>query len=133
MLLIVDSCVVILIINIRKKNKIHTVYNLPIKYIIYYMLVLNAIAMILVVVTFINLSIDLSSPDERIENKQRYRKFLRKQWNKIFYSMSMVLIFGGLQFPLWYNSLKRVEMKTDGSLEVNDFIMVNNDINNFYF
>ena len=97
------------------------------------MLVLNGIAMILVVVTFINLSIDLSSPDERIENKQRYRRFLRKQWNKIFYSMSMILIFGGLQFPLWYSSLKRVEMKTDGILEANDFIIVNHDINNNYY
>ena len=49
MLLIADSCIVILIINIRKNNSIHTVYNRAIKYIIRYMLVLNAIGMVLVV------------------------------------------------------------------------------------
>ena len=82
--------------------------------------------MILVLITFINISIDLSSPVEKIVNKRRYRRFLRRQWNRIFYSMSMVLIFGGLQFPLWYNSVKRVEMKTDGNIEDGGFVVIDN-------
>ena len=126
MFLIIDFCIIILIINFRKQNTIHTVYNLAIKYIIYFILLLNVIGMVLVIVTFINISIDLSSPVEKIENKRRYRRFLRRQWNRIFYSMSMVLVFGGLQFPLWFNSVKRVEMKTDGNIEDGGFVVIDN-------
>ena len=115
--LIISLLVVILIMNLRKKSTIHTIYNISIKYIIYFLVVLNVIGMVLVLITFINISIDLSSPVEKIGNRKKYQLFLRSQWNRIFYSMSLVLIFNGLQFPLWYNAVKRVEMKTDGNIE----------------
>ena len=45
--------------------------------------------------------------------------------------MSMVLISGGLQFPLWYSSLKRIEMRTNGCLIEDGFVVINND-SHFY-
>ena len=124
--LFISFLIVILMMNLRKKNTIHTIYNISMKYIIYFLVILNTIGMILVLITFINISIDLSSPVEKIVNRNRYRKFLRNQWNIIFYSMSFVLIFDCLQFPLWYNAFKRVEMKTDGNMDLGGFIIIDN-------
>ena len=115
--LVVNLAVVILITVFRKNDTIHTVYNISVRLIIYFIFLLNAIGMILIFFTLIHLLSDLSSPVEKIVNKRRFQAFLRRQWNVIFYSMSLILILDGLLFPLWYNAVKRVEMKTDGSIE----------------
>ena len=115
--LFVNLAVVILITVFRKNDTIHTVYNISVKLIIYFIFLLNAIGMILIFFTLIHLLSDLSSPVGNVVNKRRFQTFVRRQWNVIFYSMSLVLIFNGLQFPLWYNAVKRVEMKTDGNIE----------------
>ena len=40
--------------------------------------------------------------------------------------MSLTIIFDTIQFPLWYNILKRLKLKTDGNLEGGGFVMVEN-------
>ena len=114
----------IIIMYLRKMNTIHTVWNLSMKYLIYFFGALNCFGLILVVICFINISIDLSSPDNPIEDAIRFENFVKTQWNYIYYSMSFTIILYSLQFPLWYSTFKRNELRTNGSLGEGEFVML---------
>ena len=124
--LVITFMSVIIIIYFRKENTIHTIWNISIKYVIYFIASLNMVGIILVFSTYIHISIHLASPSEPIENNRKFVKFVSRQWSRIFYSMSLTIIFDTIQFPLWYNILKRLKLKTDGNLEGGGFVMVEN-------
>ena len=69
-------------------------------------------------------NIDLSSPDNPIEDAIRFENFVKTQWNYIYYSMSFTIILYSLQFPLWYSTFKRNELRTNGSLGEGEFVML---------
>ena len=121
--LFINLVIVILIMNFRKNHKIHTIYNTSIKYIIYLIFLVNAISMLLVFISFINLFTGFSSLAHNEEYETReYKLFLRAQWKIVFFSMSLILFFDGFQFPLWYNVVKRVELKTNENIDGSGFV-----------
>ena len=125
--LIVTLICVIIIIYVRKKNTIHTIWNIGIKFCIYFLALLNILDIILIFITYIRISLHLASPSEPIENNKTFEKFVIKQWKRIFFSMSLTIIFDTIQFPLWYNILDRLKLKTDGSLEGGGFVIIENN------
>ena len=112
-----------LMLYFRINNTINTTYNRSVNYIIYFLSFINAVGLILTLVTFVNTTTGLSSPDGPIQN-YKTKLFVKEQWSYIFVSMSFVSIFYVLQFPLWYSALKRIELKTNGSLKTGDFVIV---------
>ena len=124
--LVITFINVIIIIYFRKEKTIHTIWNVSIRYIVYFISSLNMVGIILIFLTYIHLSIHLASPSEPIENSKKFKQFVSRQWSRIFYSMSLTIIFDTIQFPLWYNILKRLKLKTDGNLEGGGFVIVEN-------
>ena len=123
----ITLCFSLIIMCLRRSNTIFTVWDLSIKVIIYFFAIVNFIGLVLVLVCYFYVSNDLAQP---ILNQTEYdfklEFFIKKQWNIIFYSFSLTVIFYDLQFPLWYSSLKRLQLKTNGSLREGEFVMVNN-------
>ena len=116
-------CIVILFFRIE--NTINTIWNRSMKYIVYFLSVINVIGLVITLISFINTSKLLSSPDDSDKNLKT-KLFFKEQKNYIFLSMSLVSIFYVLQFPLWYSSLRRIQLKTIGSLRTGDFVIISN-------
>ena len=117
----------LIIMYLRKMNTIHTVWNLSIKYLIYFFGVINWVCLIIVIVCFVNITIDLATPTEPIDDGSRFDKFVNTQWNYIYYFMCINILLYSLQFPLWYSTFRRNSLKTDGILEDEDFELITND------
>ena len=130
-LLLITFGFTVIIMYLRHLNTIHTVWNFSVKYLIYFFGAVNCIGLLLVVVCFINISMDLSTPDEPIEDAIRFESFVKTQWNYIYYSMSFTIILYSLQFPLWYSTYQRNNLRTNGSLAEGDFVMVQTQVDNF--
>ena len=124
LLLFITFAFSLIIMYFRQMNTIHTIWNLSIRYLIYFFGAVNIIGLVLVVLCFINISIDLSTPSEPIQDAIQFEEFVKTQWNYIYYSMSFTIILYALQFPLWYSTFKRNELKTNGSLADGDFVIV---------
>ena len=123
-LLFITFAFTLVIMYFRYQNTIHTIWNLSVRFLIILFGAVNIIGLILVVICFINVSIDLSSPTEPIEDAVKFEDFVKTQWNYIYYSMSFTVILYALQFPLWYSTFKRNELRTNGSLAEGDFVMI---------
>ena len=113
----------ILMLYFRIKNTINTIWNKTFKLQVYFLSFINGIGLIMTLISFINTTTGLSSPDEPIQT-YRAKLFVKQQWGYIFLSMSLVSIFYVLQFPLWYSSLRRIQLKTNGNLDSNNFVIV---------
>ena len=109
----------------RFLNTIHTVWNKSAKGVIFFFMFVNAIGLIMTLVCFIHVSIDLASTETKTNNFL-FEQFMNKQWNYIYYSMCVTILLYLLQFPLWYSNYKRIELRTNGSLEEGEFVIVNN-------
>ena len=116
-----------LIMYARRKNTIFTIWNASATYIIYFFELVNFIGLVIVLVCYFYVSNDLAQPIlTQTDYDFKLEFFIRKQWNIIFYSFSLTVLFYDLQFPLWYSSLKRIQMKTNGSLREGEFVIINN-------
>ena len=117
----------LIIMFLRKMNTINTVWNLSVKYLIYFFGILNWVTMIIDIVCFVNISIDLATPNEPIDDSLKFEKFVNIQWNYIYYSMCFTIAAYSLQFPLWYSTFRRNSLKTNGILEEEDFELIGTD------
>ena len=116
----------LIIMCVRKTNIIFTDWNLSTRALIYFFEVINLIGLIIVLVCYFYVSRDVAKP---IINMTEYNFglgfFIKRQWSIVFYSFSLTAIFYDLQFPLWYSSLKRLKLKTNGSLREGEFVIIN--------
>ena len=117
----------LLIIYFRLQNTLFTIWALSMKYIIYLFGFLNFIGLVLVLTCLFYISNDLST---HILNQPGYdfklEFFIKQQWQFILFSFLLTVFFYVLQFPLWNSTLKRLKLKTNGSLRIEEFVIINN-------
>ena len=114
---------VVLIIYLRFKNTINTIYNRPVKNSIQFLVVINIIGLILTLISFANVSISLASFHVG-EFNYEMKRIIKTQWKNVILSMGFVSLFYSLQIPLWCSSFRRVKLRTNGTV-LGDFVIVN--------
>ena len=92
------------------------------KCLVYFISSINVAGLILTLFSFTQTISGLNSPDVPIRSKKA-KLFVRNQLGYIFTSMGFSMIFYALQFPFWYSTLKRIQLKTNGSLKTGSFII----------
>ena len=115
---------IVVIIYLRFKNTINTIYNRSVINTIFFLVVLNLIGFIFTLISFANVSRALASLHV-VETNNEMKRFVKTQWKDILLSMSFVSLFYSLQIPLWYSMFRRVKLRTNGNLSLGEFIIVN--------
>ena len=112
----------IFMLYFRFKNTINTIWNTSMKCLVYFISSINVAGLILTLFSFTQTISGLNSPDVPIRSKKA-KLFVRNQLGYIFTSMGFSMIFYALQFPFWYSTLKRIQLRTNGSLKTGSFII----------
>ena len=112
----------LLLLYVRFKNTINTIWNTAVRYLNYFFSFINASGLLITLISFINTLKVIFPPDELIRTPND-KLFLKQQQYYIYISMGLVSVFYVLQFPLWYAALKRIKLKTNGTTKRGDFVI----------